>query len=302
MTTAAYSIKNDPLLLAGPVCILLSLAVATLQPTPHAAYFASVALIGLCLCWKLALRGLALSLLFAAAFIFFTTTPTFWDLGIYTSLACAWVAVSLAVEQKQPSPVAISEPAAPQPLPAPPVVAAPTSLPADLEWIAQLQGELRAQQSLLERMRKLLTENELNMAAARQEVARYQEEAARAVQELSFRHAESSLCQEEATHHRQEAQKYKGLYDQLREQFEAKSTLLNDTRQKLFQAEAQLEAAFNKLKEAECEGKTPWIKNLEELLEYSEQMHEAQLEQLRRENQLLEEIIGKLLDQTDDRF
>lgn len=280
MTTTSYSIRNDPLLLAGPVCILLSLAIATQQTTLHTTYFPSIALIGLCLCWKLALRGLAISLLFTAAFICFANPLTFWDLGIYLSLACAWLAVALAVEQTQLTPSAIPEPAAPPPhlppphlpppqLPTPPapqVVASPTSLPADLELIAQQQGELRAQQSLLERMRKLLTENELKFSSALQETV----------------------------HHRQEAQKYKGLHDQLREQFEAKAELLNDTRQKLFQAEAQLEAACNELKEAECEGKTPWLKNLEDLLEHSEQMHAEQLEQLRRENQLLEEVIEKI--------
>lgn len=273
MTTTTYSIKNDPLLLAGPICILLSLAVATLQPSQHATYFPPIALIGLCLCWKLALRGLAISLLFAAAFIFFATTPTYWDLGVYTSMACAWFALSLAVEQQVPiveQPLRVAEPTAPPaPLapPAPPVVATPTSLPADLELIVQLQGELRAQQSLLERMRKMLTENELKFSSA--------------VQETNY--------------HRQEAQKYKGLHDQLREQFEAKATLLNDTRQKLFQTEAQLEAASNELKEAECDGKTPWLKNLEDLLEHSEQEHAVQLEQLRRENQLLEEVIDKII-------
>lgn len=272
MTTAVYRLKNDPLLIAGPCCVLLSIAVSTLLPTPNGIYFPWLALAGLCLSWKFSLRGLGASLLLASGLILLGNPLTIWDSGIYVSLVSAWTAIALAVDREIQKPKPISFPP-----------------PSEIELIAQQQSEIRAQQSLLERMRKELVaqfeKNQENGLAATQLQLQRQLTADLELQVIEV--------QKEASQHRQEAQKYKGLHNQLREQFDQKSFQLDEARHRLFQAEEEMSALLAEMKESESAVKTPWLRDLEQLLEYSESLYEEELERLRRENALLEELVSR---------
>ena len=272
MTTAVYRFKNDPLLISGPCCVLLSIAVASFLPTAFNAYLPWLALTGMALCWKFALKGLGGMLLLTAALVTVEGRLSIWDIGIYISLGSAWCAIALAVDRELELP-SQTDPGANQ---------------VQMDLIAQQHEEMRAQQSLLERLRKeLITQVEKNqqnsLAAVQLETQR------RLTADLEFQVVE---VQKEAATHRQDVQKYKGLHTQLREQFELKSQQLDESRHRLFQVEEELNSLLNEMKEAEFAVKTPWLRDLEQLLEHSEAMYNEELERLRRENQLLEEIIS----------
>lgn len=279
MTTAVYRLKNDPLLVAGPCCVLLSIAVSTLLPTPNGIYFPWLALVGLVLSWKFSLQGLGASLLLSSIIIAYENQLTVWDLGVYVSLFFAWAAIALAVDREYVDREYFE--AAQSTFPP----------PSEIELIAQQQGEIRAQQSLLERLRKELIA----------QVEKNQENGLVAVQLNLQRQLKEDLeqqvieVQKDANQYRQEAQKYKGLHGQLREQFELKSGQLDESRQRLFQVEEELTRVLAQIKESECEFKSPWLKDLEQLLEYSECLYEEELDRLRQENALLEEIVSKNL-------
>lgn len=261
-------------MLSGPICVLLSIVVSTLLPIPASPYFPWIALLGLALSWRFALRGLGITLLLTALFIAFRATPSIWELGIYTSLVAAWTAIALAVEEAPsirfaPEIAPAPEATEPPPSPVPEVIAPPPVPVKELELIAKQQDELRAQQSLLERLRKeLLTQCDL-----------------------------VSEVQREVTIQRQEAQKYKGLHNQLREQFHAKSASLDEARHKLFLVEEEHTRLLNEQREGEFSVKTPWLRDLEQLLEHSEELYDGELSRLRNENQALEELVEMLTKQ-----
>ena len=282
-------------MIAGPCCVLLSIAVSTLLPTPNGIYFPWLALAGLALSWKFSLRGLMASLILAMIASYLGKVVTIWDLGIYASLALAWTAIALAVDREIHRVEPTCAAAIVAPITAPIEIETPAEprneqIPQQQkELIEQQQSELRAQQSLLERMRNELVaqveKNRESALAATQLQVQRQITADLEIQVIDV--------QKEAIQHRQDAQKYKGLHNQLREQFERKSLELDETRQRVFQVEEELNALLSEINESENSAKTPWLRDLEQLLEYSESLYEEELTRLRRENALLEELVTR---------
>lgn len=293
MSAEVNPIKNGFLPLAGPFCLLLTLAIAPLVPSPNSWFIPWLALFGLSLCWKFSLRGLALTLFISGIILAWTNNFSFWDLGLCISMIAGWCAMALAVD-----------------LEAPPIEKQIEVKAADLspflETIQQQKGEIQAQQSLLERIRQELVsqidrngklqeeerqlkttieakENQQNFCLSQLEMQ--QQLAA----DLEAQLAES---QNEASAYRQTSQRHKGLHEQLRQQFDLKSAQLDEARQKLFLAEEELNRLLNENWERECEGKTPWLRDLEELLVRTEELYEGELERLTKENKDLEELLS----------
>lgn len=294
MRAISSLLKKDPLLLAGPICLLLTLSVSMQIPSTDFSV-PWIAPLGLALIWIFALRGFGISLLIMGCWLAFSHF-TYWDLGIYTSLVAGWLATALAIEEntsfcEQKGEVKTVDP---QPL---------------LEAIEQQKGEISAQQSLLERLRQELigqidkngklqeSEKQLrNLVEIEKKEKTLSFEKLELQQQLvSEIETQLGVVQSESNNFRQNSQKYKGLYDQLREQFDAKQTQLDTARQTLFAVEEELSRLQKESWEKECSLKTPWINDLEKLLEHSEHLYQEEIAHLKAENQLLEEVIDATL-------
>ncbi len=90
-----------------------------------------------------------------------------------------------------------------------------------------------------------------------------------------------------------EARRWEGLYKQLRQQFDEKSNILNETRRELFISQEKIEKLSREKEEYSLNSQTPLEKELELQIVRLEQEYDQAVAHYESEIAALEEIIQK---------
>lgn len=90
--------------LIGPLCLILTLAVSFLKPSPHPTYVPYAALFGLIVCWRWQMKGFVLTffLLITIAIyraIGFPIEDKIWEGGLFTALSLGCLITALSFEE-----------------------------------------------------------------------------------------------------------------------------------------------------------------------------------------------------------
>lgn len=86
--------------LLGPLVILAALFIIIIKVAPNEAYIPLVALIGVLLCWKWKLQGMAAAICLLAATVFYRYQgDPLWHIGMASSLALAFLITALSFEE-----------------------------------------------------------------------------------------------------------------------------------------------------------------------------------------------------------
>lgn len=90
--------------LIGPLCLILTLAVSFLKPSPHPTYVPYAALFGLIVCWRWQMKGFVLTFLLLITIaiyraIGFPIEDKIWEGGLFTALSLGCLITALSFEE-----------------------------------------------------------------------------------------------------------------------------------------------------------------------------------------------------------
>lgn len=294
----------------GPFVTLLTLLVSMLKSTPMQTSFAVCLLVGVPLCWRWKLKGLAISMglllgVFAFHFMDLAISARFWSAGLGVSASLSFLITALSFDEVSALTDTLQIESRSR---LDNLLKLDERLKLEKEsylkshehlqsHIKELEEQATCFKQLEKELRMTLIEREQELLLERQKIASIQtaiQEKEMVFQELlqeanSARAAIHAELEKATKKEASELRKVKGIHTQLQKQFKEKADVLDETRKALFHMQEKLLSSQRDLEEARKADKS-----------ISEALVEGAVEKMERERRELEENHQQEIDALHD--